>query len=191
MKKIAMVMVTSALCARSQSLDLSSLDKFAAKAKEANSVTLTRDQLHAAARLVPMDDGDEKDGVSIKKAMTGLDSIQVRNYEFDEAGQFTDADLDGIRAQVSKLRGCKSIVESKAKKEHSQVFLCTQEGKTTGLVVINSEPKELNVVYIKGSMNLDDLGKLHGMMGVPKMDLGPGPGPHRGNAKPEPKDEDE
>lgn len=187
MKKFAVILAASGLCAWPQSLDLSSLDKFAAKAKEANTVTLTRDQLHAAARFVPTDDEDAKDG--IKKAMTGLDSIQVRNYEFDEPGQFTDADLDGVRAQVSKLHGCKSIVESKAKKEHSQVFLCTEEGKTTGIVVINSEPKELNVVYIKGSLNLNDLGKLHGMMGVPKMDLGPGP--HRGDAKPESKDNDE
>jgi len=173
MKKIAVLLAASGLCAWSQSLDLSSLDKFAAKAKEANTVTLTRDQLQAAAHMVPADDKDTKDGV--KKVMSGLESVQVRNFEFDEAGQFSDHDLDSIRAQVGKMKGCTSIVESRDKKEHSQVFLCTEEGKTTGLIVINSEPKELNVVYVKGSLNLSDLGKFDGMMGIPRMGVGPVP----------------
>jgi hypothetical protein len=166
-------------------LDLSSLDKFAAKAKEANTVTLTHDQLHAAAGFIPSDDKDSQD--KVKKVMAGLDSVQVRNYEFEQAGEFSDADLDSVRAQIAKLHGCTSIVDSKSKKEHSQVFLCSEEGKTTGIIVLDSEPKELNVVYVKGNMNMSDLGKLNGMMGIPKIDIGPTPHP---NPKPDVKDDD-
>lgn len=191
MKRMAILMAATGVCAWCQSLNLSSLDKFAAKAKEANTVTLTHEQLQAAAGFLPSDEKDKQDGM--KKVMTGLDSVQVRNFEFDEPGQFSDADLDGIRAQVAKMRGCTSIVDSKDKKEHSQVFLCTEEGKTTGIIVINSEPKELNVVYVKGSVNLKDLGRLDGVMGMPRMELGPmtPPAPPHANApKGDSKDED-
>ena len=160
---------------QSQSLDLSSLDKLAAKAKEVNKVSLTKDQLQSAMKLIPQNDDDDSE--TPKKLMHGLESVQVRNYEFAKAGEYTDADLDSVRAQMTKMRGCSAIVDSKEEKEHSQIFMCSEGGKNTGLAVIDSEPKEISVVFVKGDMNFSDLGKLNGLMGVPRMGLNAEPKP--------------
>ena len=160
----------SAVCALAQSLDLSSVDKLAAKAKEVNRVTLTHDQLQMFMRM-----GGDNDKSDKKKLMSSLDSVQVRNFTFEQAGQYSDADLDAVRSQVERMRGCTAIVDSKEKNEHSQVFLCSENGKASGIAVISGEPKEVTVVFVKGTLNLSDLGKLDGVMGMPKMELAPEP----------------
>jgi hypothetical protein len=171
----ALLIAVSGTCAWSQSLDLSSLDKLAARAKEAHKVSLDKEQLEKLKRMNLADGGNDQD---IKKLMTGLGSIQVRNFEFEKAGEYADTDLDAVRAQIAKMPNCTSIVDSKEKEEHSQIFLCGDEGgKGGGLAIISAEPKELSVVYIRGSVNFSDLGKLNGLMGIPGFSNGSSKGP--------------
>jgi len=178
MKKTAMLLAvfTVGACAqtlRTDNLDLSSLDKLKSKAKEVSVVSLNREQLQAAMKMMPRKDKEKGDGDMVKGLMSGLDSVQVRDFEFEKPGMYSDSDLDSIRDQVSKMHGCSAIVDSKEKDEHSTVYICTVNGKSTGLAVIDSEPKEISVVFVKGAMDMSDLGKLGGLMGMPKMELGP------------------
>jgi hypothetical protein len=166
MKKLVILAAVSGLCAWSQSLDLSSLDKLAAKAKEVNRVSCDKNQLQMALKMIPSEDKKDPDA---KKFLSGLGSVQVRNFEFEKPGAYSDADLDAVRAQMSKMQGCTVIVDSKEKNEHSQIFLCSEDGKASGLAVIDAEPKEISVVFIRGSVNFSDLGKLNGLMGMPDL----------------------
>ena len=111
--------------------------------------------------------GTDKDGR--KDLVSGLESVQVRNYEFDSPGEYTDADLNAVRKQVASLQGCTKIVESKEKNEHSEIYMCNG-GKVRGMAIISAEPKEISVVYIRGPFNMSDLGKLNGAFGTPKVD---------------------
>lgn len=163
----------STLCAWSQSLDLSSLDKLGARAKEANQVNLDANQIRAAMRFIPHDEKDSADlDQSTKKLIAGLQMVTVRNFEFEKTGEFQDADLEPIRSQLSKMKGWGKIVDSKEKDEHSEVYMFTEDGKPTGIAVIDVEPKELSVVLVKGTSSLADIGKLHGVMGLPNIKLG-------------------
>jgi Domain of unknown function (DUF4252) len=180
MRKLIVLMAMSGVCAWPQSLDLSSLDKLAAKASEVNKVSLDKDQLQMCLRMLPSD--DNKKDADPKKLLSGLASIQVRNYEFSEAGEYSDADLDAVRAQMAKMQSCTVIVDSKEKNERSQIFMCSENGKASGVAIIDTEPKEISVVFIRGSLNLSDLGKLNGFMGLPDMPDIPIPNP-----KPKPK----
>ncbi len=161
----------AALCA--QSLDLSSLEKIASKAKESNEVNLNAGQIRAALQFIPHDDkGDLDIDDSSKKLLAGLQTITVRNFEFEKPGAFQDIDLEPIRSQLAKLKGWGKIVDSKEKDEHSEVYMFTEDGKPTGIAVIDVEPKELSVVLVKGTSSLADIGKLHGFMGLPNIRLG-------------------
>ena len=165
MKMIALALTLTGLCAWSQSLDLTSLDKLAAKAKEVNKVSLDRSQLQMALKMASKGDGDTK------QLMSGLEGVQVREYTFEQKGQYLESDVDAVRAQVEKMRGCMAIVDSKEKSEHSQVFICSADGKPSGLAVISTEPKEVTVVFVRGTVNFGDLGKLGGGMGLPRVEV--------------------
>jgi uncharacterized protein YpuA (DUF1002 family) len=164
-----------AVGASAQMLDFSSLEKLEAKAKEVNKISLDENQLRAAMQMLPenFQKGSPDQLAAAKRIISGLQSVEVRNLEFDRSSDFTDADLSSIRSQISKLKGFTQIIDSKEKGEHSQIYLRTENDHPTGLAIINSEDKELNIVLIRGPLSLSDLGKLGGIMGLPNIQLGP------------------
>ena len=153
-----------------QALDLSSLDKLEDKAREANTVTLDQNLLKLAAGF--LNNGD-KDQAAVKSLIGGLKAVYVRNYEFKDKDQYSMADVEPIRKQIKAL-GWSKIVESKEKnddgslREIDEVYINTGAGG--GLAVIAAEPKELSVVYIDGTIKVEDLQKLH-RFGVPDIDI--------------------
>lgn len=163
--------VLLAACAGAQSLDLSSLDKLEKTAKEVNTVNLDAGQIRGALALLSGDDHDQ-DLQQVRSILSGIRNINVRNLEFDDKGQYSMADVDAIRAQIARMPGWSRIVESRQADEHDEVYLLTQAEKIAGLAVICAEPKELTVVFINGNVSLKDLGKLHGVMGLPDIELG-------------------
>lgn len=154
--------------ASDQGLDLSTLDKLAAKARAANTVALDGATLKLASSFLSGDDPDEQ---KVKKLVANLKSIYVRNFEFKEKGDYNDADLNPIRAQL-RGPGWAKIVESKNDdKEHTEIYLHTVNEKLAGIAILSAEPMELTVVAISGEINLEDLGKLRGNLGIPDIPL--------------------
>ena len=162
-----------ALGVQAQSIDFSSLDKLAAKAKEVNTITLDQNQLRAALQMLPSSQMNAQQMQQLKKLASGLTSVAVRNFEFEKPGQFSEADLQPIRSQIAKQQGWSKIVDSKEEDEHSEIFMLTQNDKPAGLAVIAAEEDELSVVIVKGALTLNDLGSLGGLAGLPSMRLGP------------------
>jgi hypothetical protein len=173
MKKLMLLLAVFSAASWSQTLDLSSLQKIATKAKETNEVNLDANQIRAALMFIPHDEKDNSDlDQGTKKLLDGLQRITIRNYEFEKQGEFQDADLEPIRSQLAKLKGWGKIVDSKEKDERSEVYMFTEDGKPTGIAVIDVEPRELSVVLVKGTSSLAEIGKLHGMMGLPNIRIG-------------------
>lgn len=173
MKSWLFLALLSTAAAWPQTLDLSSLEKIASKARETNEVNLDANQIRAALMFIPHDEKDAPEfDEGTKKLLDGLQKLTIRNYEFDKPGEFQDADLEPVRAQLAKLKGWAKIVDSKEKDERSEVYMFTEDGKPTGIAVIDVEPKELSVVLVKGSSSLAEIGKLHGMMGLPNIKIG-------------------
>ena len=89
---------------------------------------------------------------------------------FDTEGQYTEADLEGIRSQLRNSAWNK-IVNVHSKKEGSaEVYLMQVGNQISGLAVLASNPKEVTVVNIIGPVDLDKLTQLEGQFGIP--DLG-------------------
>ncbi|MDQ6665448.1 MAG: DUF4252 domain-containing protein [Acidobacteriota bacterium] len=171
MTRIYTVLLFTALpiAAWQQGFDLKFLNKFAAKASDTVDVTLEGQALQLAGKFLS---GTNPDEVRMKKLVNGLKGIYVKNFEFEKEGQYSDSDLAGIRSQL-RSPGWSRIIGVKSKKEgeNAEIYL-QSSGKTVGgLTIISTGPKELTVVQILGSINLDDLNELSGNLGIPQLHL--------------------
>lgn len=141
-----------------------SLDRLADKAAEVVNVTLDPQTLAFATRFL----SDKKDEAEVKRVAQKLKGIYVRGYEFDKEGEYSQKDIDDIRAQVKGPEW--SIVvstRSKRDRESAEIYL----HRDGGLLIIATEPKELTIVNIMGHIDPSDLTNLGGQFGIPKIDV--------------------
>lgn len=108
------------------------------------------------------------------KILDDIKAVHVRSYKFDSDGVYTKADVDSVRSQLKGPEWNAMVQVHKRGDEDVDVFVCVEEsGKTCGLAVIATEPREFTVVSIKGSIDFDKLGELEGEFGIPKLSDGP------------------
>ncbi|HEV2688428.1 MAG TPA: DUF4252 domain-containing protein [Bryobacteraceae bacterium] len=162
MRRFAILFLLAAASMPAQALKLEALDKLAAKATESVTVSLDSSLLQLASRFL----SDDPDQAQVKKLVAGLKGVYVRNFEFAKPGQYAEADLDGIRAQLKDAKW-KHIVEVRGK-ENADVCLRQESDKITGLAVVVTEALELTVIYIDGPIDMEGLSKLGGNFGIPE-----------------------
>jgi hypothetical protein len=144
------------------------LDKLSERAKESVDVTLDASTLQLASGFLSRENPDE---VQVKKLISKLKGIYVRSFEFDKEGEYSRSDVEALRQQLkspawSRIVGVKSI-----KGENTEVYLQKNGDQVAGLVVIDAEPKELTIVHIDGPIDPQELSRLGGHMGVPRIGL--------------------
>lgn len=158
-----------------------SWDKLALKADEVVKVTLDKKMLQFASKF--MDDEDDKEG---KRIVSKLNGIYVRSLEFKNEGEFTDADVAPVRAQLQGPEWSRIVqVEKHSEKEHVEIFIKYVNNAAQGMVILSEEPKELVLVHLDGPINPEDLDDLSGNFGIPKSVHGPKK-PAGGQTKPVP-----
>ena len=140
------------------------------KASESVNVTFGPELLGMACRFLGTDDPEE---AAAKKLCTSLTGIYVRNYQFDTDYAYPKSDIDGLRRQLT-APGWNRMVESHNKKEGTDVdvFVLIEGGKSHGLAIIASQPREFTIVNIVGSIDLEQLHDLQ-KLGVPNIDIEP------------------
>jgi hypothetical protein len=147
-----------------QTLKLDSLDRLAARASESVNVTLDGSLLRMASGF--LSDGD-KDESEVKRLVAGLKSILVRSFEFKNTGEYLESDVEGIRAQLRNT-SWKKIVEVRSRVNgDADVYLHTEADHIVGLALISAEPRELTVVSIDGTLDMEGLRKIAGNFGIP------------------------
>jgi hypothetical protein len=147
-------------------LKLDQLDRLTAKASESVNITLDASMLKLAAAFLDTDDDD--DAADIKKLVQGLKGVYVRTFEFKNTGEYTDADIESIRAQL-RDPSWKKIVEVRSKVYgDADIYIKTGTSTIGGLTIISAEPKELTIVNIEGTISVEDVKKLGGNFGIPK-----------------------
>ena len=148
------------------------LDRLEAKASEVVNVQLDGALIQLASRFLSDKDPDE---ANVKRLVGGLKGIYVKSFEFDEKGQYSLSDVEELRAQLRAPAWARVVgASSKRKGENSEVYLKTEGGQITGLAIIVTDPKELTIVNIVGSIRPEDIRDLGGHMGIPKIDIGTG-----------------
>jgi len=168
MPLILLIALPIVVQAQDAHLQLSSLDHLAGKANQTVDVNVDERLMKAAAKLLSDKDADER---GVKQLVEGLKGIYVKSFEFDNAGEYTTADLETIRTQV-RGPGWTRLVNVTSKKEGNvEVYLLFNAEQVGGLAVLYTEEKELTVVNIVGPVDLDKLAKLEGQLGVPDLEI--------------------
>jgi hypothetical protein len=171
MRLLLVFCFVSALCS-GQALDLKSLDHLAAKATDSVEVHLDSPLLKMAAGFLS---GGKADEAQVKKLVEGLTGVYVKTFEFSKPGEFSDSDLDAIRAQLKPPAWSRVIsVKNRKEGENSEVYVrISNKDQVGGLAVISSEPKELSVIQVLGAIKLSDLAALAAIPGVPDLKMPP------------------
>jgi hypothetical protein len=154
-------------------IDLSPLEKFADRADKVITVTVDDQTLRLAAAFL----NDKKpDEARIKELILGLKGVFVKRYEFEKEGEYTAADVESIRSQLS-LPGWSSVANVRSKREGNYDVSLMSEGTVIkGLAVLAAESRAFTVVNIVGPIDLAKLAELEGKFGIPHFGLEQIPG---------------
>ncbi|HEV7859474.1 MAG TPA: DUF4252 domain-containing protein [Pyrinomonadaceae bacterium] len=167
---LSLVLTCAALPAWAQNgkLEISGLDHLAAKASETVDVNMDEHLLQMTAKFL----GKDPDEAKIKEIIAGLKGIYVKNFSFDNEGDYTAGDIEAIRSQLRGPGWTKFIqVHSRRDGDNVEVYILTLGDQIQSLAILDFEPKELTVVNIVGPVDIDKLSQLEGQFGIPDMDL--------------------
>lgn len=142
MKTLTLVLALAMTPVWAQKLDFN-FDSLSAKAKDKAEINIEGDQI-------------EKMAGEMKLPINAISSVVVRHYEFEQPGQFSDADLAGLRKQAAD-GGWTRFLNVKEDGESTEIYSLKQEGQMNGFLVIAAEAKELTVVYVAGTISLQQL----------------------------------
>lgn len=118
------------------------------------------------ARMLTRDEAETDPALRV---LQDIESVKVRSYTFDSDTAYSKADLDSVRDQLRGPRwNAIAQVHKREPQEDVDVYVCVEEnGKTCGLAVIATEPREFTIVSIVGSIDVDKLAQLEGEFGIP------------------------
>ena len=168
----ALLFGASAAVAKAQGsrLQLSSLDHLAGKASQSVDVNIDERLMRIAAKAFSDEDADER---AVKKLVVGIKGIYVKSFEFETDGQYTNADVETIRAQLRGPGWTRLINVQSKKSGNHEVYLLMNGEQIGGLAVLSAEDRQLVVVNIVGPVDLEKLAKLEGQFGIPELGIEP------------------
>jgi hypothetical protein len=142
-------------------LQLDNLNKLSDKAARVTDVTLDGSLLQFAVNMIEKIDPEDKDVDQLKSIVKNLKGIYIKSFEFDEASQYSKADVDAIRSQLTSPRWSK-IVQSVEKRhnEYDEIYLLKNGDRVAGVVILVAEAKELTVVNLVGEVPVDKVASL-------------------------------
>ena len=155
-------------------IDISQLERFNDKADKVISVDVNESLIRLA--MSALNDKRSVNEAKIKDILSGLKGVYVRRYEFEKENEFTAADVEAIRAQLS-APGWERIANVRSKREGSYDVVMMYEGSIVkGIGVIAAEPRALTVVNVVGTIDLAKFRDLEGKFGIPNFGLEQMPG---------------
>lgn len=132
------------------------LDRIGTNAKERNEVNLDKSMMALANHNNRYSDLSSK-----------IELINIRNYEFANKGQYQKSDLDGLRRKLEG-NGWSHLIRNESDSETNDIVVkSTGDGFISDMVIVNAEPREVNVVHIRGHFRMDDVnGAMGRVMGL-------------------------
>jgi Domain of unknown function (DUF4252) len=146
----------SAARAQDARLRLDHLDRLAARATESVEVTMNDVQVQFLRRLVSLGESERS---KLKGLLSKLKGVYVRGYEFARDGEYSDADIEEVRAQL-RSPGWERIVEVRNRNKSDEVFFMPRGDEIAGFAAVSTEPRKVCVINIVGPMDMDEMALL-------------------------------
>lgn len=175
MLAIFAVLLPTIAAAQNPELNLPDFKFVAHNATESVNISLGPWLLHTVASLI---DDHDADGAATKRLFAGIESIRVRTYEFDGNAVPTAA-IDSVRRQLEGP-GWSQLLQSRDRNHGDgvEIYLMTERDRTKGFALIATEPREITIINIVGSISLEDLPKLEQRLQLPSVKLPAGETTH-------------
>ena len=157
---------------RAQEIKLpAEVEKLSSTAKETVEVKMDGPMLRWASKFLSAEDPDEQKAAQL---VQNLKSIYVRNFDFDNEGAYSSAEVEALRSQFGPPVWSRVVgVRSERNGENVDVYFKLENEKMAGIVIISAEPRELTFVNIVGPIEVDQLADLGGEFGIPKLKTKP------------------
>lgn len=167
-----------AAAAQGPKLRIDSLDRLEDTAAKVVDISLDEKLMGMAAKILSKAETNDPDAQKVAKVIAGIKEIHIRSYEFDAPGAYTQADVESIRSQL-KSPGWDRLVGVRNKRDgkNAEVYVLTQGQQVLGVAILVAEEKELTVVNIVGSVDVERLSELDGDLGIPRIELERSPKP--------------
>jgi len=155
---LALLLFCGPAVARAQDarLRLDHLDRLSARATESVEITMNDVQVQFLRKLVSLSEPDQS---KLKGLLSKLKGVYVRGYEFARDGEYSDGDIEEVRAQL-RSPGWERIVEVRNRNGGDEVFFMPRDDEIAGFAAISTEPRKVCVINIVGPMDLDEMAQL-------------------------------
>ncbi|HET7898667.1 MAG TPA: DUF4252 domain-containing protein, partial [Flavisolibacter sp.] len=163
-------LVPVAANAQNARLHFERLNGLETKARDVVEVNIEGKMLDLAKRvLAKMNDQDAR---KVGQAISGLQAIYVRAYNFENENEYNTADVDEIRSQL-QAPGWEKLANVRSKRNNQKVDVFTMfTGDTmSGVAVVVSDAKSIAVVNVIGPIDIDLLAELSGKLNIPRIDI--------------------
>ncbi|HLL71961.1 MAG TPA: DUF4252 domain-containing protein [Pyrinomonadaceae bacterium] len=157
-------------------LQLDNEESLAQRANELIDVNLDENLLRIIPKKITTTSGTGEK-VDVGAIIGGLKGVYVRSYGFNAEGEYTEANLAGVRTQLRSPGWSRlvNIIKKKADENvRIEVYMMTSTGSIDGIAILALEPKRLTMVNIVGNINLEKLSQLEGQFGIPEIGIGSG-----------------
>lgn len=162
MRKLFLIAVVgAAIPVAAQNVDFSSLDGLRARADNVVTVNLGPELLAFANAFLSPEDREEAAALRVTE---GLESIQVRVFEFSQAGAYSPEDLAAVRQQF-QADGWVRVVEIDQDDSDVGIWMFMDPapdatGEVGGMAMLVEEESEVVLVNIVGSISPEDIAAL-------------------------------
>jgi hypothetical protein len=108
----------------------------------------------------------------VRQVVAKLRAVTVHSYKYPAPGLYDPAALEAVRTQYTE-RGWKHLVATQphAASEHpsrTDLWIRFDHGNVEGMVVLLSNPTNINLVNVDGTISPIDLLHLRGHFGIPR-----------------------
>jgi hypothetical protein len=163
---LAMFCIAAPAYAQNAKLQIDHLDQLFPKAVETIDVRIDGSLLQIAPKFFSDKKADE---AAVKEIVKALKGVYVKGVEFEKPGEYTEADVDAVRRQLSAPGWDRIVgVRSKRDGENVEVSLMINNAVIEGIGVLIYDPKQLLVVNVVGPIDPEKINQLRGQFGIPK-----------------------
>ncbi|HVQ37023.1 MAG TPA: DUF4252 domain-containing protein, partial [Pyrinomonadaceae bacterium] len=144
---LVVLSATATALAQNPRIQTSQLDALTSKASQTVDVNIDERLIQITIKFL----GKDPEALKVRDVISGLKGIYVKSLEFEKEGEYSVADLESIRSQLSNSAWSK-IVNIHSKKEGNvEVYLMSTPTQISGLAVLASDVKEITVVNLIGN----------------------------------------
>lgn len=166
------LVLLSAISASGQNarLRFENLSYLEEKARDVVEVNIDGKLLDLAKRvLLKVKDQDAK---KVGQAISGLEGIYVRVFNFENENEYKIADVEAIRSQL-QTPGWQKLANVRSKKNNQKIDVYTMftGDVMSGVAVLISESKSIALVNVIGPIDIDLLAEMSGKLNIPRIEI--------------------